>query len=219
MKTKVFITGLSQIPKNVKDEKTFSTDLIEDSYKLREAIQKESGEKVIVVYLPFLEMKNFEMYSFLQKSTQNLKTFFVVNELSDSMKIKVKSHPDFVVLWKTEEPHLVQNIKTYLEGKLLSLRQDKRIPTDQRAMISPSKLPLGDKNKPFQPILISHFENLSNNGSCLKVQAPFYRKKDFVNLTYQNKEGDYVSLEGQVRWTKWNKDTEMQELGVYFVGC
>ncbi|MNL41193.1 hypothetical protein D3C87_1635920 [compost metagenome] len=134
------------------------------------------------------------------------------------MKNKLKADHQFVVLWKTEEPHLVQNIKTYLEGKMLSLRQDKRMPLDQRAMISPSKLPLGDKNKPFQPILISKFDNLSANGSCLKIQAPFYSKKDFVNLTYQNQQGDYVSLEGQVRWTKWNKETETQDIGVYFVG-
>lgn len=217
MNTHVFISGVNKIPKHLKNEKTFSCALMETPYNLRAALQEVSGEKIVVAFLPFLEVRHFDIYSYFQRNIPNVKVFLVVNELSESMKLKLKSHHDFVVLWKTEEGHLARDIHAYLEGKNLQLRQDKRVLRDNGAMISPSLLPFGVENRDFQPILGGTFENISLNGSCLKIRSPFYTKKDFVSLSFQNKEGEYVSIEGQVRWTKWNEKEQNQELGVQFL--
>nr|BFD59769.1 hypothetical protein CKG001_18760 [Bdellovibrio sp. CKG001]BFD63135.1 hypothetical protein BdHM001_18160 [Bdellovibrio sp. HM001]BFD67038.1 hypothetical protein HAGR004_20600 [Bdellovibrio sp. HAGR004] len=217
MNTQVFITGQSRIPTALKKDPTLSCALIENPYDLRSALSGDEGDKIVVVFLPFLEVRHFDLYSFLQKSIQNVKIFFVVNELSSNMKIRLKHNNDFVVLWKTEENNLPKDIHAYLEGRQLELRQDKRETQDTRAMLSPSMLPLGVENRGFQPILGGAFENISLNGSCLKIKAPFYAKKDFINLTYQNKQGEYVSVEGQVRWSKWNEAEQSQELGVQFL--
>lgn len=217
MTNQIFVTGTQHIPQQLKNEKSFNCHLIDNPYQLREALHKTSGEKIIVVFLPFLEVRHFDIYSFLQKNNPNVKTFFVVNELSGPMKIKLKTYRDFIVLWKTEEAHLTRDILAYLEGKNLELRQDKREHHERRAMISPSTLPLGMENKSFQPIIGGDFGNISLNGSCIKIKAPFYNKKDFVSLTYQTKEGEYISVEGQVRWTQWNEREQTQELGVQFL--
>lgn len=217
MNTQIFITGTNRIPAQLKNEKTFDCTLIDNPYSLRPALQNNDVEKIIVVFLPFLEIRHFDLYSYLQKTTRNVKTFFVVNELSSSMKIRLKSRNDFVVLWKTEEANLLKDIQAHLSGRQLELRQDKRETQENRAMLSPSLLPAGMENRGFQPIMGGAFENISLNGSCLKIKAPFYTKKDFVNLTYQNKEGEYVSVEGQVRWSRWNETEQAQELGVQFL--
>lgn len=217
MKTHIFIVGTATVPAQLKRNQGFECSLIENPYNLRTALNEVSGEKVIVVYLPFLEIRHFDIYTYLQKNNHNVKTFFVVNELSSSMKIKLKTHQEFIVLWKTEEGNLARDIEAYLEGKKLELRQDKRESHENKALLSPSLLPLGSENKGFQPILGGAFENISLNGSCLKINAPFYTKKDFINLTYQNKEGEYVSVEGQIRWTRWNETEQSQELGVQFL--
>lgn len=216
MKTKILITGSSTIPTALKNEKSFHCLVVENPYDLRHHLQDDE-EKVIVAFLPFLEVRHFDLYNYLQKTHNKVKTFFVVNELSSNMKIRLKARNDFVVLWKTEEANLPKDILAYLSGRFLELRQDKRFPQESRAMLSPSLLPMGTENRGFQPILGGAFENISMNGSCLKIKAPFYTKKDFINLTFQNKEGDYVSVEGQVRWTKWNETDQMQELGVQFL--
>lgn len=217
MQTQVYLIGLNQIPQILKSEKKFECQLMENPYNLREALQQGSGEKIVVVYVPFLEVRHFDIYAYFQKTIPRVKTFFVVTELSGSMKIKLKSYREFIVLWKTEEQHLARDIKAYLEGKTLELRQDKREDSSYKTMISPSLLPSGMENRGFQPILGGAFENMSPSGSCLKIKAPFYAKKDFVSLTYQNKEGEYVSVEGQVRWTRWNSQEQSQELGVQFL--
>lgn len=217
MTSQIFILGTSKVPRQLKTERNFKCTLIENPYDLRLALQESTGEKIIVVYLPFLEVRHFDIYAFLQKSIANVKTFFVVNELSSSMKAKLKSHRDFIVLWKTEESHLAKDIHSYLEGTHLELRQDRREPHSNRPMIAPSLLPSGSENREFQAILGGHFENISANGSCVKIKAPFYNKKDFINLTYQTKEGEFVSVEGQVRWAKWNESEQSQELGVQFL--
>lgn len=215
--THVFITGTTKVPAQLKNEKNMHCALVENPYNLRAALQQTPGEKIIVVYLPFLEVRHFDIYSYLQKNIPNVKTFFIVNELSGPMKVRLKTHKEFIVLWKTEEQHLARDIQAYLQGKELEMRQDRREDHDHRAMVSPSMLPLGVENRGFQPILGGSFENISLNGSCLKIKAPFYSKKDFVNLTYQTKDGEYVSVEGQVRWTKWNEVEQIQELGVQFL--
>lgn len=214
MNTKVFIIGASIIPTHLKKDKTFDCQLVDSPYALRESLQNSLGEKIVVAFLSFLEVRHFDIYAYLQKNIPNVKTFFVVNELSLSMKTKLKANNEFIVLWKTEEANLARDIHAYLDGKRLELRQDRREAHEKKGLLSPSTLPPGQKNRGFQPILGGSFENISLNGSCLKIKANYYEKKDFVNLTYQTKEGEYVTVEGQIRWTKWNESEQCQELGI-----
>lgn len=217
MKAHVFVNGIAKLPAQLKNERSFECTLIENPYNLKEVLKEFEGDKIVVVYLPFLEIRHFDIYAYLQKNNKNVKTFFIVNELSQSMKSKLKGHQDFIVLWKTEEHHLVRDIKAYLEGRSLELRQDKRENHESRTLLSPSLLPSGQSTREFQPILGGLFENISLNGSCIKIHVPFYNKKDFVNLSYQNKQGEYISVEGQVRWTKWDEELRVQEIGVQFL--
>lgn len=217
MFTHIFITGTQTIPSQLRKEQNYKCTLVENAYDLRVHLQETQGEKIIVAYLPFLEIRHFDIFAYLQKNIANVKTFFVVDELSAPMKLRLKSNRDFVVLWKTEQHHLAKDIQAYLGGKDLELRQDKREEHSKRPLISPSLLPAGLENRGFQAILAGSFTNISPNGSCIKIKAAFYNRKDFINLTYQTKEGEYVSIEGQVRWTKWNPLEQSQELGVQFL--
>lgn len=214
MHTKLFVIGSNEIPTQLKKDHSFQCQLVDNPYNLRTSLQKTSGEKIIVVFLSFLESRHFDIYDYLQKSVPNVKTFFVVKELSSSMKTKLKIHNNFIVLWKTEEQNLNRDIHAYLHGKSLELRQDRRESHDKNGLLSPSMLPHGNKDRGFQPILGGNFENISLNGTCLKIISPYYNKKDFVSLTYQNKEGEYITVEGQIRWTKWNQNEQCQELGI-----
>lgn len=214
MDTKIFIIGATTVPTLLKKDKAFDCQLVDNPYNLRASLQNTSGEKIIVVFLSFLDIRHFDIYAYLQKSVPNVKTFFIVKELSSSMKTKLKNHNEFIVLWKTEEENLARDIHAYLNGKRLELRQDRRESHENNGLLGPSTLPNGMKNRGFQPILGGSFENISLNGSCLKIKAPFYEKKDFVNLTYQTKEGEYVTVGGQIRWTKWNESEQCQELGI-----
>ncbi|MGZ3769573.1 MAG: PilZ domain-containing protein [Bdellovibrio sp.] len=215
MHTQIFIVGNSQIPTALKKEKDFNCHIVSNPYNLRSSLQQTTGEKVVIVFLSFLEIRHFEIYDYLQKTNTNLKIFFVVEELSYAMKTKLKSHNEFIVLWKTEEANLSRDIHAYLNGRKLHLRQDKRESHQKNGLLSPSILPHGSNvNKNFQPMLGSHIKNISLNGSCLKIKANFYEKKDFVSLTYQSKEGEFITVEGQIRWTKWNALENCQELGV-----
>lgn len=221
MKTQVALTGVSSIPKNLRTEKTFSVQIVDSPYSIRDlAAQNETlaaDPLVVVAYLPFLEMRNFDLYLHLQKKYSNLLILFVVQELSGTMKLKLKHNDNFIVLWKTEENRLIENIKSALEGRRIRLRQDRREPHKVKGIISPSSLPLGNSKQNFKPMLPGAFENLSEQGSCLKIHAPFYEPKDFVNLSYQTKQGDFVSIQGQVRWSRWNSEEQTQELGLHFV--
>lgn len=214
MNTKIFIIGSPKIPTQLKKDKTFDCNLVDNPYNLRASLQNTPNEKIIVVFLAFLEIRHFDIYAYLQKSIPNVKTFFVVKELSHSMKTKLKTDDKFIVLWRTEEENLARDIHAYLNGKRLELRQDRRENHEKNGLLSPSMLPHGTEHIGFKPILGGSFENISLNGSCLKIKAPFYKKKDFVNLTYQTKEGDYITVEGQIRWTQWNESEQCQELGI-----
>ncbi|MEN0060127.1 MAG: PilZ domain-containing protein, partial [Bdellovibrio sp.] len=141
MTTQVFITGMHQIPPQLKKDRRLQCHVIDNPYNLRDQLDAHSGEKIIIAFLPFLEMRHFDIYNYLQKKHRDVKTFFVIDELSSAMKIRLKSREDFVVLWKTEVHNLNRDIHAHLDGKKLELRQDKRENHDNRALVSPSLLP------------------------------------------------------------------------------
>ncbi|AHI06086.1 hypothetical protein BDW_07930 [Bdellovibrio bacteriovorus W] len=213
----IYFVGTVEIPKHFKSNKTMQCHLMENPYELRTKLGESQGEKILVVHLPFIESRHLDMYGFLQKTIPQLKTFFIAEELSHNIKNRLKNSEDFIVLWKTEEKNLMADVEAYLEGRAVHLRENKREEHDKRPMISPSMLPLGALNKDFQPILGGEFDNISSEGSCIQIQAPFYQKKDFINLSYQSKEGDYIQVEGQVRWTRWDDKEQKQHLGIQFL--
>jgi hypothetical protein len=216
MKTQVYVTGSEVIPTAIKEHRDFSATLVENLYDFRHLLKNDQSEKVIVVYVPFLEMKHFELYTSIQKAVKNTQTFFVVNELSNTMKVRLKGNKDFIILWKTEEPSLVENILRYLEGKEFSLRCDRREDLPTSALLGPSILPSGH-NSSFKPILAGAIENVSMHGSCVQVKAPFYKPKEFVDISYRDRDGDYKSLQGQVRWISWDSKKEVQDVGIQFI--
>ena len=65
MNTQVFITGQSRIPTVLKKDPSLSCTLIENPYDLRSALSGDEGDKIVVVFLPFLEVRHFDLYSFL----------------------------------------------------------------------------------------------------------------------------------------------------------
>ena len=216
MKTQIYITGAKQIPAAIKSEEKFSASLVENTYDFRHLLKNDESEKIIVVYVPFLEMRHFELYTSLQKAFANVQTFFVVNELSNTMKVRLKGNKDFIILWKTEENNLIANIKRHLEGKEFNLRTDKRETLPVHALIGPSRLPTG-KAAGFKPILAGAVENVSVHGSCVQVKAPFYKPKEFVDVSYQDKDGEYKSMQGQVRWIAWDDKKQVQDVGIQFI--
>ena len=217
MKTQIFVTGLTEKPKTLKSLSNMDVKMIQNPYELRTELINNDSEKIILAYLPFLELRHFELYRYFQKTYSRVKTFFIVQELSSSMKLKVKASNEFVVLWKTEESQLPAILTKYLAGQTPLLRQDQREENQVRGLVSPSLLPTGTTNKGFQPILPGSFENVSPNGSCIKIKAPFYKDKDFIQLSYQRKDGEFVSVEGQVRWSQWDAIEETHKLGLRFV--
>lgn len=217
MQTQIFVTGLTEKPKTLKSFSNTDVKMIQNPYELRQELGNPDTEKIILAYLPFLELRHFELYRYFQKTYSRVQTFFIVQELSSSMKLKVKATNEFVVLWKTEELHLPEILSKYLAGQVPTLRQDQREDHQIRGLVSPSLLPAGLNDKGFQPILPGSFENLSPNGSCIKIKAPFYKDKDFIQLSYQRKDGEFVSVEGQVRWSQWDAKEETQKLGLRFV--
>lgn len=216
MKTQIYITGADAIPVAIKENREFSVTLVENLYDFRHLLKNDSSEKIIVVYVPFLEMKHFELYTSIQKSVKNTQTIFVVNELSNTMKVRLKGNRDFIILWKTEEQSLLENINRFLEGKEFNLRCDRRENLPSNALIGPSILPSG-QTASFKPILAGSIENVSMHGSCVQVKAPFYRPKEFVDVSYRDKDGDYKSLQGQVRWIAWDDKKEVQDVGIQFI--
>lgn len=213
--TQVYIIGKNQVPNSLKKTSGFQISFVDNAYALKNKLSV-GGEKVVVVYLPFIEQRHFDMYSYLQKSNKSTQVFFVVNELSGPMKIRLKTDRKFIVLWRTEEHQLLNDIHSYLQGKEIEMREGKRKGHNKTPLVAPTTLPVGQQ-KSFSPVTGGQFKNISENGTCVTVSNTTYKKKDFVNLTYQNSAGEFKSVEGQVRWQKTNSDGKSQDLGIQFV--
>ncbi len=207
----------SLVPKEFKRNPEFMCTSVTDPYSLKGLILNDDSQKIIVCRLPFLEIRHYDLYKYLQKTFNNLKTFFIVDELSQAMKTKVKNSDDFIVLWNTEENNLMNDIYKYLDGDLAQLREDKRVPQLSSAMLKPSLMLENMDEMVFKRINGGAFENISTNGSCLNLPNANYKPKDFVSITYQNNEGNYISQEAQIRWIENNPQNEVQRIGLRFL--
>lgn len=222
MKTNIFLLGTNEIPSPLAKGKNYACTLIDNVYTFTESFKQNMSEAALVVYLKFIEHRHFDFYSHLKDTCPQLHILFVVEELSEAMKLKLQHNEKFVVLWKNEEDKLVDHLKICLNGHPLKLRQDRRAPDSTKALMSLLMLSGEDVeshniSKKFNPLLPGTFENMSQQGSCLKIQSKFYEPKDFVNISFQNKDGEFISIQGQVRWAKWNSAEQVQELGLHFV--
>lgn len=210
-----FIESLA--PKAFKRNPEFNLHENINAYDLKSLILNDDSDKIIICRLPFMEIRHFDLYKHLQTQFKNLKTFFILDELSSAMKTKLKSSDDFIVLWNTEEMNLMTDIYKYLDGKMAVLREDKRVPQLASAMMTPSLLLQNNDEIIFKRISGGKFENISPNGSCLSLPLANYQPKDFINLTYQNAEGVYVSQEAQIRWIENNNEGDTQKIGLRFL--
>ncbi|MGZ3772278.1 MAG: PilZ domain-containing protein [Pseudobdellovibrionaceae bacterium] len=213
MKNQIFIIGKTTIPDQLKNDQSFDCHLIENPFDLLQGrLLNTPEEKLLIVYCPFLEVRHLDIYSYLQKRSQNLKSFFIVEELSVSIITRLKEKNEFIVLWKTEKLNINEEIYNYLRGKRIELRQDRRESCNKKGLLTPTTLSYNHCNS-AQTIAVT-FDNISINGFCINIKSKIYEVKKFINLTYQNKQGDFITIVGQIRWNHWSKSQKIQKLGI-----
>lgn len=222
MNKEIFLIGVNEVPSVLQQVKSFSFQIISNPYTFKAEFGNKSQAALVIIYLDFIDRRHYDFYSQLKASWPSLQMMFLVEQISESMMSKLRYNHDFMIFWQNEEDQLLQNIKNCLRGRELYLRQEPRNPTDKKALMSLMGLPgqaisLAQEKLNFRPMLPGQFENISIQGSCLKLQAPYYEPKDFVNLTFQNQDGEFINVQGQVRWVKWDAIKCIQEIGLHFV--
>lgn len=218
MPTKVFLFGINEIPQDLKREKSIHCILVNNPYELQSDVKENQKTLLAVAFLPYLDLRHLNAFSYLKKTNPSLKIFFVLQEMSPSMKLRLQEYKDFSILWAHEQPNLKNDLIKCLKGQKIEVRQDRRDHLNKHPLIGPSQFNEDFKIKKFKPIFGGNFKNISINGSCIILKKNSYGRKDFINVTYQNKEGEYISVEAQVRWTQWNSQARHYELGIRFLG-
>lgn len=218
MSSKVFFLGINEVPQDLKMEESIHCILIDSPYKLQAPIQEKENLLIAVVFLPYLDLRHLNIFSYFKKINPALKIFFVLQEISAAMRLRMQEYQDFSILWAHEQQNLKNDLIKCLNGKKIEVRQDRRDQLHNHPLISPSLLNRDLKIAKFKPIFAGFFKNISVNGSCVILKNKSYGPKEFINVTYQNKEGEYISVEAQVRWTQWNPHEQYYELGLRFLG-
>lgn len=195
----------------------FKTTLIANPYNLKQQFHENPDRKIVVCNLPFLDIRQFNLFSHYQSLNPEIKIIFLIERLSERIKLRLFEFPEILILWKSEKNQLIEIICSLFNGQKITPRTEKRSPENRQPRLGAPRAPLPIRI--FTPASShrSQFKNLSNFGSCLKMERSQLQKKDFINITYQDQFGDYVSIDAQVRWTRWNETENVQEVGVQFL--
>jgi hypothetical protein len=222
MNTLIFLIGSSAPPHTLKNERGLSFKIIENAYSLKVHTHALSRNSLLIVYLDFVEQRHLDFYNLIKKAHPELPILFVVNEISEIMMFKIQLSNDFIVIWKNEEQRLIETIQLCTDGYRFQNRQDKRLIHDGKVLlrlINLQEIPV-EKHaelKNFESVQSAHLLNISNQGSCLQIRQQFYKPKDFINISYQNQEGTFISTQGQIRWVHSEKKLLTQKIGLHLV--
>jgi hypothetical protein len=217
MSKTVIILGNEKPPCELVEQNTFYTKIIDDPYVLKKAIKEIKGETLILNYLEYIDIRYLKLIVQICSNEPHTKVVFIIEELSEKIKLILQRYPQFIILWDPEKTKLVESLLLILSGEIIDSRQEKRNYKAQPSKLGPPHYPLPTKSTSYINEQISEVVNISKFGCCLKLNSLFFQIKDYVNVTFRDHKGDYVSADGQIRWIRWNQISNAHEFGVQFL--
>lgn len=216
----VFIIGKDLSKNSIAYLEGYNVSEMSDYYQLKARLVIAKSKHIIVIqYCVFLDNRHLNAFMHLLKEHQNIIPVFIVNNLNAEMKLRLKREKFWNVFWSTEAIELEKLTNKKSSHTNFEIREETRLDSIKDVLLGPSSLIDRNEIIDFKPFLGALSKNISSEGICLSTaeMAP-YKVKDFVNLNYRKENGEYESIEGQVRWITRGKRKEEKVLGIKYLG-
>lgn len=176
----------------------------------------ETNEEVFVlVDVSFLNGAMVEVVRQLMKKF--VKSYFIIISEVIENSVFISLMKDLkVLLLHRQDKNLTTLISKFLQGEKVLSRKHERVTVHNEVIIKKSILAQEAEEKALFSLKDGMMLDFSRGGARVLSKDLEVKVKDFLNLMYKNKNGKWVSVESQVRWTQCLDGGEVL-LGVQFI--
>lgn len=191
-----------------------SFDYMED---LKAHLARTSQSSLVVIELSSVTPRYVEY--FLRMSSENSGNYFIfIAQVVDNSVFQIQmSRGRFMVLREEEAMTLKELVQLWKSGRMLFSRRSQRQELKAPVMVKKSKYsghsPTGAA---IQALSEGQLCDFSAGGAKLLVKSSGLKLKDFVSLMYLSAQGQWVSVEAQLRWVE-DAGPGRQVVGVQFL--
>lgn len=174
-----------------------------------------NDEVFVLVDVSFLNGTMVEVVKQLMKKF--VKSYFIiVSEVIENSAFISLLKELRILLLQRQDKDLAILIAKFLRGEKVLSRKHERVVVHNEVIIKKSILAPDDEEKALFSLKDGMMLDFSRGGARILSKDFQVRVKDFVNLMYRNKNGKWISVESQVRWTQCLDGGEVL-LGVQFI--
>ncbi|WP_374079724.1 PilZ domain-containing protein [Bdellovibrio bacteriovorus] len=161
----------------------------------------QQGEIFVIVRVENLTQRLVQAFLNWGKLNVKLSFIFIAQTIEKTAQQVAFANTQMLFLFESEAPRIADLVTRRLLGLAVKSRKQERITVQSQVMLKKSvfaeESPTG---RGVQFLREGQMQDFSKGGAQISIGQGQVKIKDFISLMYQNRHGQWVSVESQVRW-------------------
>lgn len=213
----VYLNSSHSLPSYLQALKRVHWNFTSSAEQLKHFINSHSGELTVIIRADFLSLRAVKSFASWAQQCARLNFIFIAQTIENAAFQLADGSLKMVFLLENEGSRITLLIQRFFEGKIVKARRQERQAVQSQVMLKKSVFanhsPTGAG---VQFLREGQMNDFSQGGAQISVGEGGVRERDFLSLMYQNRFGQWVSVESQVRWVVSTSAGE-QIIGVQFL--
>lgn len=187
------------------------------SEELKQLLKIFRQQARVVVRSDFLSKKTLEAFLSWSRAGLEINFIFIAQTIENSAYQAGLEHPEVILIRESERKNIAQILERALEGKIVRTRRQERVSVQSQVILKKSALSSTSPTGAWvQMLREGSMHDFSAGGARISLEQGSLRSRDYISLMYKNDQGQWVSVESQVRWVvSTGRGTEI--IGVQFL--
>lgn len=213
----VFLSSSHSLPSYLQGIRGVRWHFTQNPEELKQYLMAQQGEILVVVRVENLTQRLVQAFLNWGKLNVKLSFIFIAQTIEKTAQQVAFANTQMLFLFESEAPRITDLVTRRLLGLAVKSRKQERITVQSQVMLKKSvfaeESPTG---RGVQFIREGQMQDFSKGGAQISIGQGQVKIKDFLSLMYQNRHGQWVSVESQVRWVV-STATGDQIIGVQFL--
>ncbi|MFP5519795.1 MAG: PilZ domain-containing protein [Bdellovibrionia bacterium] len=215
----LLVVGVSEIPKRLKLSPFVRAVLVRSVYELETHFKSDDVFGVLLYGNRFDEVL-VQKLQFMSKKYPRRHFILCSQEIDKSSKNIIYKSPNLHFFWGSEESQINYLLSKISQKQQFHPRKAERTAVSAPVMVKASQIavdsPVGSRLK---AIVEGNFVDFSKYGAKIVLSAAAMSVKDYICVMYQKANGQWVSVESQVRWSERDDVSGKYYYGLQFIAC
>lgn len=213
----IFFSSKEELPSYLQKIRGTRWQLANSSEKLKQALKSQKGEAFLVVHASFLSKKTVQAFLAWRVPRLKISLIFIGQVIEKDVHQLLPTSSEALILFESEGERIGDLVTRRLMGRPVYNRKQERIDVHSQVMLKKSIVAEQSPTGSWVQFLGGGLmQNFSQGGAQIVLPRGEMRARDFISLMYQDCQGQWVSVESQVRWVVSSTEGK-QIIGVQFL--